>query len=59
MTAMHMLQNVNDIIYRILEDGKIDDDEKQDFAKVIKVLKKMSYSVDSLELWAKKNGLAE
>ena len=59
MTAMHMLQNVNDIIYRILEDGKIDDDEKQDFAQVIKVLKKMSYSVDSLELWAKKNGLAE
>ena len=59
MTALHMLQNANDTIYRILEDGKISDDEKQDFANVIETLKKLSYSADSLELWAKKNGLAE
>lgn len=59
MTALHMLQNANDTIYRILEDGRIDEDEKRDFANVIETLKKLSYSADSLELWAKKNGLAE
>ena len=57
MTSLHMLQKANDTIYRILEDGKIDDYEKMDFLNVIETLKKLSYSADSLELWGKKNGL--
>lgn len=57
MSAMHLLQNASDTIYRILEDGKIDEDEICDFKNVIAALKKLSYSADSLELWAKKNGL--
>jgi len=28
----------------------------EDFKHIIETLKKMSYSADSLELWAKKNG---
>ena len=59
MTALHMLQNANDTIYRILEDGKISDDEKQDFANVMETLKKLAYCAYSLELWSMKNGLAE
>lgn len=59
MSALHFLNNANDTIYRILEDGRIDDYEEEDFRKVIATLKKLSYCADSLELWAKKNGLDE
>ncbi len=59
MTALHQLQSANDTIYRILEDGKISESEKRDFLNVIDTLKKLSYSADSLELWAKKNNLTE
>ena len=56
MTALHFLQKSNDTIYRVFEDGKINDYEVDDFMKIIETLKKLSYSADSLELWAKKNG---
>ena len=59
MTALHKLQSANDTIYRILEDGKINDYEVRDFLNVIDTLKKLSYSADSLELWGKKNGILE
>lgn len=56
MSALHYLQKSTDTIYKVFEDGKINDCEKQDFMKIIETLKKLSYSADSLELWAKKNG---
>ena len=56
LAALHFLQQSTDTIYRIFEDGQINEDEKQDFMKIIESLKKLSYSADSLELWAKKNG---
>ena len=56
MTALHFLQQSTDTIYRVLEDGKINEHEQKDFMKIIETLKKLSYSADSLELWAKKNG---
>ncbi len=56
MSALHFLQKSTDTIYKVFEDGKINDYEKQDFMKIIETLKKLSYSADSLELWAKKNG---
>lgn len=56
MSALHYLQKSSDTIYRVLEDGKINDGEQEDFMKIIETLKKLSYSADSLELWAKKNG---
>ncbi len=56
LSAMHLLENLSDTIYRILEDGKINPDEVDDFMTVVETLKKLSYSADSLELWAKKNG---
>ncbi len=57
MSALHFLQNSTDTIYRIFEDGRIDEHEREDFKKVIATLKKLSYCADSLELWAKKNSL--
>ena len=56
MSAMHFLTESRDTIYRVFEDGKINDYETEDFKKIIETLKKLSYSADSLELWAKKNG---
>lgn len=56
MSALHFLENVNDEIHSILADSKIADDEKAEFEKIIKTLGDISYSADSLELWAKKNG---
>ena len=57
MSALHFLNKSNDTIYQILEDGIIDEYEREDFKKIVATLKKLSYCADSLELWAKKNGL--
>ena len=59
MSALHFLDNANDRIYAILEDGKISDDEKEEFENILKTLGKISYSAGSLELWAKKNGFSD
>lgn len=56
LSAMHYLEKSSDTIYRVFEDGKINDYEVDDFMKIIETLKKLSYGADSLELWAKKNG---
>ena len=56
MSSMHYLDNVSDDIYRILEDSVVSENEKKEFAHIIKTLRDISYSADSLELWAKKNG---
>lgn len=56
LSAMHFLSETRDTIYRVLEDGKINNNEIDDFMRIIETLKKLSYSADSLELWAKKNG---
>ena len=59
MNALHFLQGADDKIYKILEDGKITDDERRDLKQIIETLNKISYSASSLELWAKKNGYVE
>ncbi len=56
LSAMHYLEKSSDTIYKVFEDGKINDYEVEDFMKIIETVKKLSYSADSLELWAKKNG---
>ena len=56
MTALHFLQGTDDKIYKILEDGKITDDERRDLKQIIETLNKIAYSAGSLELCAKKNG---
>ena len=56
MSAIHFLSETKDTIYRVFEDGKINDYEVDDFKKIIETVKKLSYSADSLALWAKKNG---
>ncbi len=59
MSSLHFLEGVNDDIHSILADSKITEEEKHDFLKIIETLRALSYSADSLELWAKKNGFIE
>lgn len=56
MSALHFLENANDRIYAILEDGEISENERAEFGNILETLEKISYSAGSLELWAKKNG---
>ncbi len=56
MSAMHFLEKVSDNIHEILADSKVTDDEKAQFVQIVRTLRELSYSADSLELWAKKNG---
>ena len=58
MSALHFLQNTNDRIFSILEDGEISEEEQTDFKKILQTLDKISYGAQSLKLWAEKNGLA-
>ena len=59
MSALHFLENANDRIFAILEDGQISENEREEFGNILKTLEKISYSAGSLELWAKKNGFEE
>lgn len=59
MSALHFLENSNDEIHRILADSKVADNEKAEFINIIRTLRDISYSADSLELWAKKNGIID
>lgn len=56
LSALHFLENANDRIYAILEDGKVSENERAEFEGILETLNKISYSAGSLELWAKKNG---
>lgn len=59
MSALHFLENANDRIFAILEDGEISENERAEFKNILETLEKISYSAGSLELWAKKNGFGE
>jgi len=56
MSSMHFVSKVSDNIHEILADSKVTEDEKAQFVQIIRTLRELSYSADSLELWAKKNG---
>ena len=57
MSALHFLDAANDEIHSILADSKVTENEKDEFEQIIKTLNDIVYSANSLELWAKKNGL--
>lgn len=57
MSALHFMQNANDRIFTILEDGSISPEEQADFKEILKTLDKISFGAQSLRLWAQKNGL--
>ncbi len=59
MAAIHFLNNINDSIHKVLSDSKISDNERFEFERILKTLKDVVYSVDSLELWAKKNDFVD
>lgn len=56
MSALYFLENISDDVHRILADSEISDIEKDEFRQIIKTLRDLSYSADSLDLWAEKNG---
>lgn len=55
MSALYFLENISDDVHRILADSEISDIEKDEFRQIIKTLRDLSYSADSLDLWAEKN----
>lgn len=57
LSSLYFLQNANDLIFSLLEDGEIAPGEREAFGKVLQLLDKVSYGAQSLKLWAKKNGL--
>lgn len=59
MSALHFMEKTNDRLFEILEDGQVSEDQRKDFIKILEMLKKVSYSASSLQLWAKKNGFEE
>lgn len=59
MSALHFLENAEDKIYSILEDGKVTENERPEFEGILDTLEKIAYSANSLQLWAKKNGFEE
>ena len=56
-SSLYFLQSANDLVFSILEDGKIAREEQDAFRKELQLLDKVSYGAQSLKLWAKKNGL--
>lgn len=56
MSSLYFLQSANDMVFSLLEDGKIRPEEEDAFRKVLQLLDKVSYGSQSLKLWAKKNG---
>ena len=59
LSSLHFMEKANDRLFEILEDGEVSEDQRKDFVRILDTLKKVSYSVNSLELWAKKNGFEE
>ena len=59
MSALHFLQNISDPIHRILADSNVTGAEREEFRQIVSILRDISYSAASLDLWAKKNGFKE
>ena len=57
MSSLYFLQSASDLVFSILEDGRVAAEEKEAFLKVLQLLDKVSYGTQSLKLWAEKNGL--
>lgn len=56
LASLYFLQNANDMIFSVLEDGTIAPEEREAFRKALELLEKVSYGTRSLKLWAKKQG---
>ena len=57
MSSLYFLQSASDLVFSILEDGRIAQEEREAFSKVLQLLDKVSYGAQSLKLWAMRNGL--
>lgn len=53
--ALNEMSDLKDSLIDISEDGLIEESEREEFARILKVLSEISEMAQSLELWAKKN----
>ena len=51
LNGMNRLQSYRDRLLEIVEDGTIDPDEYEDFARIKETLDKIQVSVSTLQLW--------
>ena len=51
LNAVNQMSRIKDRLLEIAEDGKVCNDELEDFMKIKSVLDKLSQSVSNLQLW--------
>ncbi|MCR5502613.1 MAG: helix-turn-helix transcriptional regulator [Lachnospiraceae bacterium] len=54
LNSLNRINREKDRLLEIIEDGRVSDDELQDFVTIKKTLDKISLSVDTLQLWVDK-----
>ena len=54
VSSLNSMNRQKDRLIEIIEDGKITGDEIEDFIKIQLALKKISMTVDTLQIWAEK-----
>ena len=59
LTAVNQMSRIKDRLLEIAEDGKVCNDELEDFMKIKSVLDKLSQSVSNLQLWMDEQIAAE
>lgn len=57
LSGLHFLGKIEDKMFDLTKDGKISDAEKSEFLKIIDNLKALAATAESLEVWAKKEGI--
>ena len=54
LNTMNMLEKEKDRFLEIMVDGKISEEEVEDFSKIERDFKQMSQTISALKLWAAK-----
>lgn len=54
-TSSAKLMRTSEALLKIVEDGKVDKDEQKEFEEIITLLKGLSESIQSLNLWSERN----
>lgn len=53
--SLNHIASLKDLLITISSDGKIDEEEKEEFSRILNALLEISQTAQSLELWAMKN----
>ena len=59
LDGLNNLERIKNRLIEISLDGKIDEDEKKDFAKIKESLNSLKATIDSLSLWVEKQNIKE